>query len=28
MASAVQDLINLLDLEALELNLFRGRSPQ
>src|SRR5947207_6753222 len=28
MASAVQDLINLLDLEALEVNLFRGRSPQ
>jgi acyl-CoA thioesterase II len=28
MASAVQDLIDLLDLESLELNLFRGRSPQ
>src|SRR5713101_7587474 len=28
MASAVQDLIDLLDLEQLELNLFRGRSPQ
>src|SRR5436305_15328901 len=28
MASAVQDLIDLLDLEPLELNLFRGRSPQ
>ena len=28
MASAVQDLVNLLDLEQLEVNLFRGRSPQ
>jgi acyl-CoA thioesterase II len=28
MASAVQDLLNILDLEPLELNLFRGRSPQ
>src|SRR5437764_4067214 len=28
MASAVQDLIDLLDREPLELNLFRGRSPQ
>jgi acyl-CoA thioesterase-2 len=26
--SAVQDLLNLLDLEPLEVNLFRGRSPQ
>jgi acyl-CoA thioesterase II len=28
MASAVQQLIDLLNLETLELNLFRGRSPQ
>ncbi len=28
MPSAVQDLLNLLDLEPLEVNLFRGRSPQ
>ena len=28
MASAVQDLIGTLDLEILEVNLFRGRSPQ
>jgi acyl-CoA thioesterase II len=28
MASAVEDLINILDLEPLEVNLFRGRSPQ
>src|ERR1700733_650102 len=28
MASAVQELIEILHLEALELNLFRGRSPQ
>src|SRR5579862_4284577 len=28
MASAIQDLIDILDLESLELNLFRGRSPQ
>ncbi|HSZ66067.1 MAG TPA: acyl-CoA thioesterase II [Xanthobacteraceae bacterium] len=28
MASAVQDLIDILNLETLELNLFRGRSPQ
>ena len=28
MASAVQDLIGTLDLEPLEVNLFRGRSPQ
>ena len=28
MSSAVQDLLNLLDLEPLEVNLFRGRSPQ
>jgi acyl-CoA thioesterase II len=28
MASAVEELIGILDLEALELNLFRGRSPQ
>src|ERR1700751_74412 len=27
-ASAVQDLIGILDLEPLEVNLFRGRSPQ
>lgn len=28
MPSAVQDLVGLLDLEALEVNLFRGMSPQ
>ncbi len=28
MASAVQELIETLDLEVLEVNLFRGRSPQ
>ena len=28
MPSAVQDLIDVLTLEPLELNLFRGRSPQ
>jgi acyl-CoA thioesterase-2 len=28
MASAVQDLLDVLDLEPLEVNLFRGRSPQ
>jgi acyl-CoA thioesterase-2 len=28
MASAVQDLLTTLDLEPLEVNLFRGRSPQ
>ena len=28
MASAVQELIDILNLEPLELNLFRGRSPQ
>ena len=28
MASAVQDLVDILDLETLEVNLFRGRSPQ
>ncbi|HEY5215824.1 MAG TPA: acyl-CoA thioesterase II [Pseudolabrys sp.] len=28
MTSAVQDLLNLLDLEELDINLFRGRSPQ
>jgi acyl-CoA thioesterase-2 len=28
MTSAVQDLLNVLDLEQLEINLFRGRSPQ
>src|SRR3569623_1531062 len=26
--SAVQDLVNILDLEQLEVNLFRGHSPQ
>ena len=26
--SAVQDLLAILDLEPLEVNLFRGRSPQ
>ena len=28
MTSAVQDLLEILDLEPLEVNLFRGRSPQ
>jgi acyl-CoA thioesterase-2 len=28
MSTAVQDLLDLLDLERLEVNLFRGRSPQ
>lgn len=28
MTSAVQDLLDILDLEPLEVNLFRGRSPQ
>ena len=28
MASAVQDLMTILDLEPVEVNLFRGRSPQ
>jgi len=28
MSSAVQDLLSTLDLETLEVNLFRGRSPQ
>jgi acyl-CoA thioesterase-2 len=28
MSSAVQDLLDILDLEELDLNLFRGRSPQ
>src|SRR5216683_1420736 len=28
MSSAVQDLLAVLDLEQLEVNLFRGRSPQ
>ena len=28
MSSAVQDLLDILDLEPLEVNLFRGRSPQ
>jgi len=28
MSSAVQDLLTVLDLEPLEVNLFRGRSPQ
>ena len=28
MSSAVQDLLPILDLEQLEVNLFRGRSPQ
>ncbi len=28
MSSAVQDLLHILDLERLEVNLFRGRSPQ
>src|SRR5207237_3780915 len=28
MSSAIQDLLAILDLEQLEMNLFRGRSPQ
>jgi acyl-CoA thioesterase-2 len=28
MSSAVQDLLNILDLEELDINLFRGNSPQ
>src|SRR5579864_7861777 len=28
MASAVQEVLDILDLEPLEVNLFRGRSPQ
>jgi len=28
MTSAVQDLLAILDLEPIEVNLFRGRSPQ
>jgi acyl-CoA thioesterase II len=28
MASAIQELLEILDLETLEVNLFRGRSPQ
>lgn len=28
MSSAVQDLLSVLDLETLEVNMFRGRSPQ
>lgn len=28
MSTAVEDLLNILDLEPLEVNLFRGRSPQ
>jgi len=28
MASAIQDVVEILNLETLELNLFRGRSPQ
>jgi acyl-CoA thioesterase-2 len=28
MSLAVQDLLRILDLEPLEVNLFRGRSPQ
>src|SRR5919106_1838472 len=28
MSNAVQELLEILDLEQLELNLFRGRSPQ
>src|SRR5712671_755379 len=28
MTSAIEDLLNVLDLEQLEVNLFRGRSPQ
>src|SRR5215217_8045196 len=28
MSTAIQDLLAILDLEPLEINLFRGRSPQ
>jgi len=28
MSSAIQDVLAILDLEPLEVNLFRGRSPQ
>src|SRR6266704_115713 len=28
MSAAIEDLLNILDLETLEVNLFRGRSPQ
>ena len=28
MSNAVRDLMTILDLERLEINLFRGRSPQ
>src|ERR1700755_1889582 len=28
MSSAIQDVLTILDLETLEVNLFRGRSPQ
>src|SRR6201996_6979880 len=28
MAAAVREIVDILDLETLELNLFRGRSPQ
>jgi len=28
MSAAVQELLDILDLEELDLNLFRGRSPQ
>ena len=28
MPTAVEDLLSILDLEELDLNLFRGRSPQ
>src|ERR1700747_3739868 len=28
MSSAIQELLTILDLEPLEVNLFRGRSPQ
>ena len=28
MSNAVRELISILDLETLEINLFRGRSPQ
>src|SRR6201990_1793341 len=28
MSSAIQDVLEILDLEPLEVNLFRGRSPQ
>ena len=28
MSSAISDVLSILDLEPLEVNLFRGRSPQ